>query len=99
MSEIIEKETTKQAVKPPSMWQVILINDDYTTVEFVIDCLVYVFNKTEDEAARITIDVHKKGRGIVGRYTKDIATTKQRDAQEYAKSLGHPLQIIAEPEA
>lgn len=99
MSELIEKETTKQAVKPPSMWQVILLNDDYTTVEFVINCLIYVFNKSEDEAARITMDVHHKGKGIVGRYTKDIAITKQRDAQEYAKAMGHPLQVLAEPEA
>jgi ATP-dependent Clp protease adaptor protein ClpS len=99
MSELIEKETTKQAVKPPSMWQVVLLNDDYTTVEFVIDCLIYVFNKSEDEAARITMDVHKKGKGIVGRYTKDIALTKQSDAQNYAKSQGHPLQVLAEPEA
>jgi len=99
MSEAIEKEVIKQAVKPPAMWQVIILNDDFTTQEFVVACLCHVFGKNEDEAFNIMMDVHLKGKGMVGRYTRDIATTKQRDAMDFARSEGHPLQIVAQPEA
>ena len=99
MENIIEKKAIKRAIKPPSMWQVTILNDDFTTVEFVVACLCEVFNKNVEEAFAITMDVHKKGKAVIGKYTKDIALTKQKDAMDFAKSLDHPLQVIAEPEA
>lgn len=96
MSEIIEKQTNKQALKPPSMWNVVFLNDDFTTVEFVMALLIGVFSKTEEQARSITKDIHEKGKGIVGKYTKEIASTKQSIAMEYAQKFGHPLQIVIE---
>jgi ATP-dependent Clp protease adaptor protein ClpS len=96
MSEIFEKETLKQAVKPPSMWNVVFVNDDFTTMEFVMECLIYVFSKTESQAATVMLAVHQTGKGVVGQYTKDIAITKQTMAIEFARMNEHPLQILLE---
>lgn len=99
MAEIFEKQTEKQAVKPPVMWNVIFLNDDFTSFEFVIACLISVFKKSMEEAVRITEEVHHKGKGIAGLYTKDIAITKQQETMAYAKSQEHPLQVVVEPAA
>lgn len=96
MSELIEKETTKQTVKPPSMWNVVFYNDDFTTVEFVVDCLKYVFNKTTEQGHVIAMQIHNTGKGVVGQYTKEIAETKQMAALEYAQQNQHPLKIEIE---
>jgi len=96
MSEIVEKQTNKQAIKPPSMWNVLFLNDDFTTFEFVMALIIQVFNKTEEQAHLITKDIHEKGKGIVGTYTKEIAATKQTIAMDYAKKFGHPLQVVIE---
>ena len=97
MSEIIEKETIKQNVKPPVMWNVVMINDEYTTFEFVLECLRIVFGKGEEQAFIITKAIHEQGKGIVGTYTKDIAVTKQIQAMEMAQREEHPLQVKVEP--
>lgn len=99
MSETIEKETTKLALKPPVMWNVIFLNDDFTTMEFVIACLISVFNKSIEQANQITLDIHQKGKGVVGQYTKDIALSKQENAMDFAKQYEHPLQVAVEPVA
>jgi ATP-dependent Clp protease adaptor protein ClpS len=93
MSELIEKQTSKQAVKPPSMFKVIFLNDDFTTFEFVTAILMKVFQKSSDEADKIAGEVHQKGEGVVGQYTLDIAETKKEMAIAYAQAFEHPLQI------
>lgn len=93
MSELIEKETTKEALKPPGMWAVVFHNDDYTPIEFVVACLMQVFHKNREQAHVITMQVHNAGKGIAGTYTKDIALTKQKDAIDFARKEGHPLLI------
>ncbi len=97
MSEQLEKEVVKQKMEPPKMWNVVMINDDFTTVEFVIACLICVFNKSESQAAKITMDIHQKGKGIVGQYSHEIAETKKAMATAFAIEQGHPLKIELEP--
>lgn len=96
MSEIIEKETIKQAVKPPSMFMVVLNNDDFTPMFFVIDILVEIFNKNSEDAEQIMLNVHKNGKGVAGTYTKDVALAKQIQAMDAARKAGHPLLITVE---
>ena len=96
MSELLEKQTNKQAVKPPKLWSIIFVNDDFTTFEFVMFCLTNIFNKTEEQAFAITKDIHEKGKGVVGQYTKEIVETKQQMAIELARQNDHPLHVVIE---
>ena len=96
MYEFIEKQESKQELKPPAMWNVVLHNDDFTTMEFVVICLMTIFNKTQEEAIRVMLNIHKQGKGIAGTYTHDIALTKQAAALDFAKSQDHPLLITVE---
>ncbi len=89
----IEEET-----KEPPQYKVILLNDDYTTFEFVITILMTVFNKSEADAIRITFDVHKRGYGVCGMYSREIAETKVLTVQQLSESAGYPLQCIMEEE-
>ncbi|MBP7301852.1 MAG: ATP-dependent Clp protease adapter ClpS [Brachymonas sp.] len=86
-----------QAIKPPAMYQVVLINDDFTPMEFVVLVLQEFFNKDLNTATSIMYQVHTEGRGICGIYTRDIAQTKTHQVMEVARSAGHPLQCIFEP--
>ena len=90
-------EETKERVKEPEMYRVVLHNDDYTTREFVVEVLRSVFHKPAIEATRIMLDVHKKGRGTVGIYTWDIATTKTAQVKRLARENEFPLRCSVEP--
>ena len=87
--EVLEKP--KEKTKRPEMFKVVLLNDDYTTMEFVVMVLQQVFNKPEPEAFRIMMQVHIKGRGICGAYTYEIAETKVAQVTTYARQHQHPL--------
>ena len=87
---------TKQEVKKPSMYNVVLINDDYTPMEFVIDILQMFFNKKKEEATQIMLHVHKKGIGVCGTYTYEVAESKCKSVIIYAKKNEHPLQCTVE---
>jgi Uncharacterized conserved protein len=91
--EIIEKAQTEynEELKRPFLYEVILLNDDYTTMDFVIDILVEVFQKSKEEASFIMLDVHLEGRGTVGVYPFDIANTKVIKVEELARKKGFPL--------
>ena len=91
---VVEKTTTKE----PRRYQVVLHNDDYTTMEFVVHVLEKFFHKSETEATQIMLHVHHKGYGIVGTFTRDEAETKASQVMDYAKQYGHPLKCTAEPE-
>jgi ATP-dependent Clp protease adaptor protein ClpS len=80
-----------------SRYSVVLHNDDYTTMEFVVQVLVEFFAKTETEATRIMLEVHHKGRGVAATYTRDIAETKAEMVESHARAHGHPLKCTAEP--
>ena len=87
---VITKE--KPEVKKPSMYAVILINDDYTPMEFVIYVLQTIFKKTYDEAKKIMLMVHNEGKGICGIYSLDIAESKANQVIEFARINQHPLE-------
>lgn len=92
-------ETLKRpALKRPPMFRVILHNDDYTTMEFVVEILVRFFHRTQTEATRIMLHVHTKGRGVAGVYTRDVAETKVEQVSEHARESGMPLLLTMEPE-
>lgn len=97
MSEkIITKDKNKIEVKKPRMYKVIFLNDDYTSMEFVVNVLITIFHKSIVEANKIMLDVHKKGKGIVGIYTYDIAITKKAQVEYLAKEDGFPLKVLVE---
>jgi len=91
--EINEKIQTEynEELKRPFLYEVILLNDDYTTMDFVIDILMEVFQKSKEDASLIMLDVHLKGKGTVGVYTFDIASTKVIKVEELARKSGFPL--------
>ena len=96
--QTIEKPDIKEKFEVPGMWKVILHNDDYTTFDFVIYVLISIFNKELEEATAITTDVHKKGKGIAGVYTKDIAFTKMKAANLLAVQNNFPFECSVEKE-
>jgi ATP-dependent Clp protease adaptor protein ClpS len=94
--EILEK--TRSQVRRPDLYKVILLNDDYTTMDFVVDVLETVFLKRPAEAHRIMMLVHTQGRGLCGVYPLEIAETKVAAVQSLARAQGFPLQATLEPE-
>jgi ATP-dependent Clp protease adaptor protein ClpS len=92
---VVEKESARTA--PPPMYQVVLLNDDYTPMEFVVGVLQKFFNKSEEEATRIMLQVHNEGRGVCGVYPRDIAATRVAQVAQYARAKQHPLQCVMEP--
>jgi len=88
----------KERVETPKMWRVLLHNDDYTTMEFVVEVLQEVFRKSMPEATRIMLIVHRSGKGVAGVYTKEVAETKAAAATDRARSAGYPLLVTTERE-
>ncbi len=84
----------KPQMKKPSMYQVLLLNDDFTPMDFVVDILCKYFQKSTSEATRIMRDVHHEGVGICGIYPFEIAESKLHLVQETSKEHGHPLKCI-----
>ncbi|MDP9128480.1 MAG: ATP-dependent Clp protease adapter ClpS [Pseudomonadota bacterium] len=89
---------TKPATKKPSMYKVLILNDDYTPMEFVIQVLETFFNKSREEATRIMLHVHRKGVGLCGVYTFEVAETKVAQVMSAARQAQHPLQCTMEKE-
>lgn len=104
MSAITPEGTTKlknraaSGTKRPSMYKVIMLNDNYTTMEFVVDILKKIFSKTAIEATEIMLAVHHNGKGVAGIYSYDIAMTKIKQVKDEAKKSGFPLKCILEKE-
>lgn len=84
-------EKVKDELKPPSMYKVILINDDYTPMEFVIDVLQKFFSYDVERATQLMLTVHHQGKAIAGVYTAEVAETKAVHVNRYARENGHPL--------
>jgi ATP-dependent Clp protease adaptor protein ClpS len=87
---------TKPKTKKPAMYKVIMLNDDYTPMEFVILVLERFFSKNEEEATQIMLHVHQKGVGVCGVYTYEVAETKVQQVMDLAKQHQHPLQCTLE---
>lgn len=87
----------KQKLKKPPLYAVLLMNDDYTPMDFVVHVLLKFFHKTEEEATRIMLEVHEKGQGVCGIFTREIAETKAARVVQYAQEQQHPLQTRIVP--
>ncbi|MEQ1488080.1 MAG: ATP-dependent Clp protease adapter ClpS [Methylotenera sp.] len=83
--------------KLPPMFKVLLLNDDYTPMEFVVECLERFFNKSREQATQIMLKVHTEGVGVCGVYPQDIAETKMNQVLSFAREMQHPLQCVIEP--
>lgn len=90
------KERTKSNIKEPKQYNVIMHNDDFTTMEFVVAVLVDIFHKDEVTAQAIMLGVHKQGKAVVGKYPYDIAVTKVNAALSRAKAEGFPFRMTIE---
>ncbi len=98
-SDQVKTRTSKKTeIDPPKRYRVILLNDDYTTFDFVVKVLVNIFKKPVADAVKITNDVHKKGSGTCGIYPRDIAETKVEMVNSAGKEAGFPLRCEMEEE-
>jgi ATP-dependent Clp protease adaptor protein ClpS len=89
---VLEKQTAK--LKMPSLYQVVLLNDDYTPMDFVVMLLTSYFHLNEESATQVMLQVHTEGSGVCGVYPKDIAETKADEVNECAVEYDHPLKCI-----
>jgi ATP-dependent Clp protease adaptor protein ClpS len=92
------KERSKTKQQDPHLYKVILLNDDYTTMEFVVSVLESVFQRTPAEAYKIMMNVHINGRGLAGVYPWEVAETKVETVTSLARSAGYPLKAVTEEE-
>jgi ATP-dependent Clp protease adaptor protein ClpS len=97
--DVLKPDTiAKPKTQEPKLYKVILLNDDYTPREFVVQVLKAVFRTTEDQAYRIMMTAHQKGVCVVATYTRDIAESKATEATDMGRSNGFPLAFSTEPE-
>ncbi|CAA2138459.1 ATP-dependent Clp protease adapter protein ClpS [Hyphomicrobium sp. ghe19] len=89
---------TRPKTKKPNLYKVLLLNDDFTPMEFVVLVLQRFFNKGQEDATRIMLHVHHKGVGICGVYTYEVAETKVTQVMDFSRQHGHPLQCTMEKE-
>jgi ATP-dependent Clp protease adaptor protein ClpS len=93
---VVLAERKPAKTKPPALYQVVMLNDDYTPMEFVVMVLQHFFQRDADTATHIMLQIHHQGRGICGVYPKDVAATKVELVITAARREGHPLQCIME---
>jgi ATP-dependent Clp protease adaptor protein ClpS len=93
----VVEELSKPELKEPSMYKVVLLNDDYTPMEFVVEILQMFFNLNREKATQVMLSVHTTGKGTCGIFTRDIAETKSAQVNQYAQDNNHPL--VSEIEA
>ena len=100
VEKVITRPKTKTVTKTarPKLWKVILLNDDFTPREFVVQVLKAVFRMNESQAYAVMMTAHKKGACVIAVYTKDVADTKAKEATELGKANGFPLYFTTEPE-
>jgi ATP-dependent Clp protease adaptor protein ClpS len=93
-STVLERQEAK--VKPPPMFQVMLLNDDFTPMEFVVSVLQKFFGMSREKSTQVMLKVHREGRGVCGLFPKDVAATKVDQVSDYARQHQHPLQCVME---
>lgn len=87
----IAVQETRPALKKPPLYKVILLNDDYTPMEFVVEVLEIFFRMNREQATQVMLTVHTQGKGVCGIYTRDIAETKMNQVNQYSREHQHPL--------
>jgi ATP-dependent Clp protease adaptor protein ClpS len=90
-------ERRAQKIEPPQMYQVAMLNDDFTPMEFVVMVIQEFFSKDREAATQIMLKIHLDGKGVCGVYSRDVAATKVDQVLDAAKQAGHPLQCVSEP--
>src|ERR1700704_7128055 len=95
-SEDPRREAKKSRTKPPPMFKVLLLNDDYTPMDFVVLVLQKIFALSRERATQVMLKVHREGMGVCGIYPKDVAATKVEQVVGYARKHQHPLQCVME---
>ena len=90
------RQTEKQRTAPPKRFGVFLLNDNYTTMDFVVEVLTDIFMLPHEKAVSVMLEVHHQGKGLCGTYTRDIAQTKQQQVLTLAADAGHPLMCTVE---
>ena len=91
---VLDREVKK--VEPPPLYKVVLLNDDFTPMEFVVMVIQEFFHKDQETATRIMLQVHIEGKGVCGVYTHDVAATKVAQVSDISRKSGHPLQCMME---
>jgi ATP-dependent Clp protease adaptor protein ClpS len=91
-------EAQRNKLKPPPMYKVMLLNDDYTPMEFVVLVLQKFFGMSRERATQVMLKVHREGIGICGVFPRDVATTKVQQVAAYSRKHQHPLQCVMEPQ-
>ncbi len=89
-------EAQRSKLKPPAMYKVMLLNDDYTPMEFVVLVLQKFFGMTREQATQVMLMVHREGIGVCGVYPRDVATSKVQQVEAYSRKHQHPLQCVME---
>jgi len=97
-SDVEERTKSRSKTRTPRQWKVILHNDDFTTMEFVVQVLITHFQKSAAEATHVMLQIHRKGSGVAGVYPKDVAETKVSVVTKEARDHEMPLLVTAEPE-
>jgi len=93
---VLAPDREKQAVRPPPLYLVVILNDDFTTMEYVVYILMKHFAKSSDESMDIMLNVHEQGKGLAGKYPKDIAESKAMIVMDEAQVDGFPLRLQVE---
>lgn len=97
-SDVVTQQKTEKKLKKPKLYKVILHNDDFTTMEFVVMILQAIFHRNEADATAIMLHIHRHGMGVAGVYTKEIAETKVSETMEAAEEAEYPLLCSMEPD-
>ena len=92
----IVKKKQKSKIKQPPLYKVMLLNDDFTPMEFVVYILINFFRMNTEDATHLMLQIHTRGKGVCGIYTKDIAETKVADVNRYSREHKHPLLCVME---
>jgi ATP-dependent Clp protease adaptor protein ClpS len=87
----VAAEEVKPELKRPPMYRVVLMNDDYTPMDFVVEVLMIFFNMNQEKATQVMLSVHTQGKGVCGVYTRDVAETKAAQVNQYSRENKHPL--------
>ena len=98
IKEVTHIQDAKPKLKKPRLYKVVLLNDDYTPMEFVVYVLQSLFGMEEELAVRVMLNVHQSGKGTCGIFTREVAEMKVRDVLECARRYQHPLQCTMEPD-
>lgn len=96
-TDTLVKNKNKIKLKEPKKYKVVMYNDDFTPMDFVVDILIQIFHKNQEEAANLMMNIHKGTKAVVGIYSYDIARTKAEQAMSLAREAGYPFRVKAKP--